>query len=206
MSADLALDLFGYAASAVIAVSLMMTSVLRLRVLNLIGSVLFSIYAALIQAWPVVGLNLFIAATNVYFIAKLLRQQHTFSLLEVDADSAYLQRFLEYYEADIRRFVPGFRYVAGELQIRVFVLQDLVPAGLLIGSVRGRALEVQLDYATPGYRDLQVGRYLYGPGAAFFRDRGIQQFVHAPGAPEHNRYLRRIGYQESGERWERQVA
>ena len=153
-----------------------------------------------------VGLNLFIAATNIYFILKLLRQQHAFSLLEVDADSAYLQRFLEFYEADIRRFVPGFGYVAQEGQIRVFVLQDLVPAGLLIGTVHGRVLEVQLDYATPGYRDLQVGRYLYGPGAALFRDRGIEQLVHAAGAPEHNRYLRRIGYRESGDAWERNVA
>ncbi len=197
------LDLFGYAASAVIAVSLMMTSLFRLRVLNLGGSVAFVVYAVLIEAWPVAGLNVFISGINVIFLVKLLRRQDTFSLLEVDGDSAYLRRFLDFYAADIRRLVPGFRYLPQENQIRVFVLRDMVPAGLLIGRMTESALDVDLDYATPRFRDLKIGRYLYGPGAGFFTSKGVRRFVTDPGVAVHNRYLARIGYTPVGDRWER---
>lgn len=197
------LDLFGYAASAVIAVSLMMTSLFRLRVLNLGGSVAFVVYAVLIEAWPVAGLNVFISGINVIFLVKLLRRQDTFSLLEVDGDSAYLRRFLDFYAADIRRLVPGFRYLPQENQIRVFVLRDMVPAGLLIGRMTESALDVDLDYATPRFRDLKIGRYLYDPGAGFFTSKGVRRFVTDPGVAVHNRYLARIGYTPVGDRWER---
>ncbi len=47
------LELLGYTASLLIAVSLMMTSVLRLRVINLAGAAAFSAYGFLIGAVPV---------------------------------------------------------------------------------------------------------------------------------------------------------
>ena len=205
MTSDLALELFGYAASLIIAVSLMMTSVFRLRVLNLVGSAAFMVYAVFIEAWPVVGLNVFIAAINVFFIVKLLRQESTFSMLEADPDSAYLARFLEFYDEDIHRFVPSFELADRTDVLRVFVLRDLVPAGVLIGRITGSALHVDLDYATPGYRDLKIGRYLYGPGAQFFAARGIARFVSRAEVPEHGRYLARVGYVAEGDRWMRPV-
>ncbi|MDH3498483.1 MAG: hypothetical protein OEM97_00025 [Acidimicrobiia bacterium] len=206
MISDLALELFGYFASLIIAVSLMMTSVLRLRVLNLVGSVAFTVYAVAIAAWPVVGLNIFIGIVNVYFLTKLLRKQATFSLLEVDAGSSYLARFLEFYGPDIRRYVPGFGGDRRGVHLHIFVLRDLVPAGLLIGRVAGSDLEVSLDYATPDYRDLKIGRFLYGPGSRYFQTRGVERFVSEAGAPAHNRYLQRVGYTPAGDRWVRSIS
>jgi hypothetical protein len=41
-----------------------------------------------------------------------------------------------------------------------------VPAGLFIARVRDdEALELELDYAIPGYRDFKIGRHLYSRGA-----------------------------------------
>ena len=49
---------FGYAASLIILVSLLMTNVFRLRMINLAGSLCFSLYGWLIGSWPVCIINL----------------------------------------------------------------------------------------------------------------------------------------------------
>lgn len=54
---NLYLELFGYLGTALILFSMMMTSLTKLRILNMTGSVISAIYAALCSAWPVVVLN-----------------------------------------------------------------------------------------------------------------------------------------------------
>ncbi len=51
MEHRLILELLGYAASALIAVSMMMSSILRLRLLNLAGAIGFAIYGLCIGAY-----------------------------------------------------------------------------------------------------------------------------------------------------------
>lgn len=206
MSTDLALDLLGYLAAAFIAIGLTRTSVLKLRLLNLAGGVTFVVYGFAIGAMPVALTNLVLSGINVYFLLKLRRPAEVYSLLEVAADSAYLRQFLEFYREDIARFMPHFSYVPAEHQIRLFILRDMLPVGLFIGDCRpGGTLEVGLDYATPGYRDLGVARYLYGAGTAAFDKEAIETLESPPGEPAHERYLRRVGYERSGDRYVRRL-
>jgi hypothetical protein len=67
------LELFGYAASALIAISLMMSSILRLRIINLAGAAAFATYGLLIHAYPVVVLNSCIVLVNVFYLVRMLR-------------------------------------------------------------------------------------------------------------------------------------
>lgn len=64
----------GYLASALVAVSLMMSNMLALRWINLAGAFLFCVYATWIAAYPVLALNLFVSATNIYYIIQLTRK------------------------------------------------------------------------------------------------------------------------------------
>ena len=64
-------EILGYAASIMVAISLTMKDIVRLRVLNFIGCALFTAYCLMIDAWPVVVTNGFIACVNVYFLAKM---------------------------------------------------------------------------------------------------------------------------------------
>jgi hypothetical protein len=124
-----------------------------------------------------------------------------FRLLEVRPDSEYLRYFLNFYQKDIQQFQPGFQYDAAGRQLIFFVLRNLVPAGLLIGEVReGGDLYVQLDYAIPGYRDLKIGRFIYQEHAQDFLERGIHRIFTEPGAPQHARYLQRMGFRPQDER------
>ncbi|UXI02457.1 hypothetical protein [Photobacterium sp. TY1-4] len=67
------IELLGYASSFMVAVSLMMKDIVWLRVLNLIGCILFTTYGFMIDAMPVVVTNSFIACVNVYYLAKMAK-------------------------------------------------------------------------------------------------------------------------------------
>jgi len=65
----------GYAASLFAGVSLMMGNILYLRWLNLVGAVTFCWYGLMIEAYPVLVLNLFITAADIYYIYKIYSQK-----------------------------------------------------------------------------------------------------------------------------------
>lgn len=198
------LEALGYLASALVAVSLMMTSVVRLRLVNLAGALLFSVYGVLIDAVPVAVLNAIIVVVNVVFLVRIVRREERFSLLRVDPDSAYLGRFVEHYRRDIRRYMPEFVHDPEAERLCVFVLRDVVPAGLFVGH-RGpdERLHVVLDYAIPAYRDLRIGRFLYRRLATLVGAAGPITLVAPAGTPEHDHYFERIGYRRRGDGYER---
>jgi hypothetical protein len=193
------LQLLGYAASILIATSLLMRSIVRLRLINLAGAATFSLYGFLIGAYPVGVLNLMTVTINIVQLARLYRRRERFRVIEIRSDSPYVEYFLDFQAADIRRFFPSFtwpsRSVPGE-PIVLLVLRDLVPASILLGKVEGSRLNVVLDYAVPQYRDLKMGRYLFHDEVAFFRDRGITEIVSPAETIVHTEYLERIGFRK----------
>jgi hypothetical protein len=60
----------GYLASILVAISFLMKSIYKLRLINMIGAVLFVIYGAAIQAIPVVLINLFVVGVNSYYLLR----------------------------------------------------------------------------------------------------------------------------------------
>lgn len=188
-------EIIGYIASVLIAISLMMRSILKLRVINLVGAIFFTIYGLTIRAYPVAAVNFFIVLIDLYYLRQMLSAREFFRLLEVRPDSEYLAFFLNHYAEDIRRFQPDFSYAAGRSARIFFVLRNMVPAGLVIGEMHAPdRLHILLDYAIPGYRDLKTGRFVYRERAGDFRERGIQVIEAGPGAPAHTRYLKEMGF------------
>ncbi len=188
-------ELIGYLASVLVAISLMMRSVLRLRLINLVGSLVFAVYGLLIGALPIALLNFLIVLINLYTLLQMLRAQEYFELLEVGPESPYLQRFLRFYADDIRQLMPDFAYDPEGTDVAFLVLRDMVPAGVFLAR-RGEdgSLLVTLDYVIPGYRDLKAARFIYGENLAFFKDQGIHHVYSLPGSKRHRDYLRRMGF------------
>ncbi len=199
-------ELIGYTGSVLVALSLMMASLLRLRMINLLGALAFTAYGLLIRAYPVAVLNGLIVAVDAYYLVQMLRQQEYFTLLEIPVDSAYLRRFLDFHAQDIRRCLPAFR---GEIPAdarALFILRDMVPAGLFIAQPQGDGTAtVLLDYVIPGYRDFKIGRFLFEENAAYFHARGIRRLLSPSGNRAHQHYLRRMGFRPQGEVWTREV-
>jgi len=193
------LQLLGYAASALIAISLMMRSVVRLRLINLAGAATFSIYGFLIGAYPVGILNMMTASINIIQLIRLRRRKEIFRILEVSPESQYLSYFLAFERSDIRKFVPRFAFDPTSTNLVMFVLRDLVPAGLLLGEMKSDKLYVHLDYAVAQYRDLKIGTFLFVDQADFFRGRGVKEVLSPAGVGEHPKYLERMGFSPAGD-------
>ncbi|HET6231576.1 MAG TPA: hypothetical protein VFE05_16000 [Longimicrobiaceae bacterium] len=188
-------EIIGYVASGLVAVSLMMSRILRLRVINLVGSATFAVYGLLIHAYPVAAMNTFIVFINVYYLAKMMRSREYFRLLKVEPTSEYVGYFLRFYEQEVRLYLPGFSFAPAADQLTLLILRDLVPAGLFIAEPAGQGtLRVLVDFVIPQYRDFKTGNYLYREQAEFFRARGVRDFVTSPGNPVHAQYLRKIGF------------
>ena len=64
------LELFGYLGTALIIVSMMMTSVTKLRILNISGSIISMIYAVIMHTYPVVLLNACLTVVNLYHLIR----------------------------------------------------------------------------------------------------------------------------------------
>lgn len=188
-------ELIGYVASGLVALSLMMRSVLRLRVVNLVGALTFTLYGLLIQAYPVAMMNAFIACINVYYLYQMRTQKAYFTLQPTRLDSAYLHAFLKFYAADIHKFFPKFKLDPAQATVFFFILRDLMPVGLFIAHPAAPgSLEIVLDYVIPGYRDLQPGRFLYAEAAPQFRAQGIHQLRATPDTQAQRGYLLRVGF------------
>ena len=200
MTSSFSLQLLGYAASVLIATSLLMRSIVRLRIINMAGAATFSLYGFLIGAYPVGILNAMTTAINIVQLVRLQRRKEIFRILEVRPNAQYLQYFLDFERADISRYIPHFRYDGGDdSRLALFVLRDLVPAGVLLGTVHGDRLEVELDYVVKEYRDMKVGRFLFTDEADFFRRRGIREIVSPADTAEHADYLKRMGFESAGD-------
>lgn len=196
------LQFLGYAASVLIATSLLMRSIVRLRVINLIGAATFSLYGFLIGAIPVGVLNLMTATINIVQLVRLRRRREIFRIIEIRPDGPYLHYFLDFQADDIRRFFPNFSYDPHENEtgrLALMVLRDLVPAGVLLGAIRGDRLHVDLDYVVPQYRDMKVGRFLFSDESEWFRQRGLREILSRADTDVHADYLRRMGFEPTGD-------
>ncbi len=196
------IDILGYLASALVAVSLTMSSLARLRLLNLIGAALFAGYGWLVGAYPVFAVNGFIAVVNIVYLARMRPgRSEAFELLAIGRlDNRYLQRFLEFHRDDIARFFPAFDAAALADPRLVFILRDMLPVGLVICEPGpGRALHVRLDYVIPQYRDFRCAQYFYRSWSSVVGCPGVERFVATGEVAAHRAYLKRVGFSPAPE-------
>lgn len=197
MDSGFIIEAVGYLGSALLIVSMTRTSILKLRLFGLVGSVFFLAYSLLIKAYPIAVVNVVIASVHIFFLRQLLSKKiEFFKILEVLPESKYLEYFLEFHADEIASFQPGFVYRPESGQIRAFILRDLVPAGLFIGrACRDHSVEVQLDFVIPQYRDFRVGEFVYSKRSGLFRDPQCTRAWSRFGHSSHNEYLERMGFE-----------
>lgn len=198
---DFALEFLGYTASAFVVASLAMSSVLKLRILSLIGSTTFLVYGILIDSIPVAITNGVIMVINLVFLYRLLSHEAQFDVVEVDRTSQFLRRYLEHNATDIEAVWPGYRYAGHPDQLRLVVFRDMVPAGIFLASVEGDTAHVEIDYAGRDYRDLNNARVLFGRGRGVLRDHGITRVVTRADTAIHRRFLERFGFTQVGDEY-----
>jgi len=69
------IELLGYLGTFFVVISFMVKDIFYLRGLNVIGAILITIYAIIINAWPVALLDGFIVLINLYHLIKLKKEK-----------------------------------------------------------------------------------------------------------------------------------
>ncbi len=198
------IQIIGYSGSFLIAMSLSMKSISRLRKINLIGASTFALYGLLMQAYPVLILNSFISLVDIYYLFQMQRKKDYFELLPIRTNqSPFLLRFLEYHRDDIKTFFPEFNFDSEKDYLIAFVLRNLMPVSLFIAKKEeGETLRICLDYSIPAYRDRQNAHYLYHRGKDFFRNLNYRYLIICSDIPAHQKYLKKIGFKKDGSQGE----
>lgn len=187
----------GYAASAIIAVSLALTSIVKFRWLNMIGALIFSIYGFMIGAIPVGVLNGIITLVDIYYLIVIYGKKEIFETLEIRPENKYLIRFLEYHNNEIQKFFPGFEYKPDMNTVSFFILRNMSVAGLYLAHREdGNVLKVGLDYVIPEYRDFKNGKYVYLRLKKRFISMGFTSVVAEGRSEKYVKYLKKLGFRE----------
>jgi hypothetical protein len=200
-------ELIGYLASVLVAVSLMMVRMVRLRIVNLCGALGFVIYGWLIASWPVVGMNAFIVSINCYHLWRLATKKEAFSVLAVPPDDPYLLELLKHFADNIAKEQPHFVARSGNIDFARLVVRDGRPAGVLLGQFDSHQglLNIVLDYALPEYQDFATGRFLYESLPQSLGMKNVVAITTQPSHPLHARYLSKMGFrpESDGSHWKR---
>lgn len=191
---DIVYEIIGYAGTALVLTSMMMTSVVKLRIINAAGSLASLIYAIAIGSWPVVFLNASLLVINIAQLIRLNRVKVTFNHKQIGAQEMALQHFLSCYEKDIRIYFPDFEpTIPPHAQVHV-VYREAAPVGVLIGIRNEEQLEVILDYATPQYRDCSIAAYLFQR----LKELGVKTVIAESETKAHITYLHKMGFVGDG--------
>ncbi|MCI9025480.1 MAG: YgjV family protein [Dorea sp.] len=192
MNVSMLIEMVGYLGSVLVVVSMLMSSVIKLRVINTIGSGIFAVYALIIHSYPTALMNFCLVSINVYNLVKLSRKDQSYDLIDAKAGDGMLHYILEYYKNDICKFFPGFAGVSAELDQAYVVCCNGDPAGVLLGREQEKGVvEVKLDYSVPAYRDCSVGAYLYSK----LPEKGIHTLTYSEkGSDTHTAYLMKMGF------------
>ena len=102
------IEMIGYLGSILVLVSMLMSSVVKLRVINTIGSGIFAAYALMIHSYPTALMNGALVGINIYNLVKLNQRDQAYDLVEGARGDGLLRYLLDYYREDIRTYFPDF--------------------------------------------------------------------------------------------------
>ena len=196
------LDILGWGGSALLVYSLLQSRVLRLRVLNLAACLILTVFNWALEVWPMVGMNIVLAAINLWFILTLVRERHdeaAFEVLQVRSDDEYLRHVLRVHGAEILRFNPEFVHdPSAEDQDAFLVTRGDETVGVVLLRADGDTAHVLLDYVTPRYRDFSPGEFIWRQ-SGMLSSHGYSQVVTSPGMI--SPYYDRVGFRRAGDSW-----
>ena len=195
------IEFVGYCASVLVAISLMMANIKRLRWINLTGAVTFSVYGYLISAYPVLFVNGWIACVNLYFLWRLYQFKDQFDLVqETSAGSPVYALLLNRYVDDIKHYFPAISTDSLRDASALLIFRNMKPVGLFAYKSVGdsQTAEILMDYVIPESRDFKTARYFFDHHTRQLREENFTTLKACSSNKSHIKYLLKMGFVESG--------
>ncbi len=199
MDAKMIFEIIGYIGSALVLISFLMVSVVKLRIVNSIGSAVCVIYGLLIGAYPTVVMNVCLLAINVYYLIKMSNTEKSYDLVRVNIDESLTKYTINRYKDDIAKCFPGISMNFEGANRGYIICHEGKPVGITIGKEENRAIELMLDYSIPEYRDFSIGSFLMSNMAV----DGIDKIIYTGSDENHKAYLKGTGFKEVGDHYEK---
>lgn len=151
----------GYLASTLVAISLLMSSVKRLRWINMIGSFVFAVYGLIIFSIPVLLMNTFLVFVNLWFLIRL--KQNKSSLIHLkheDWSDPLVRKFMCKNHKNLQLHFPKFDYKTSDTDL-FLIFSEFEIAGFIAGKVNAISLEIDAIYVVPKYKDFALHEKLF---------------------------------------------
>lgn len=195
------IEAFGYLGSTLVLVSFLMASVFKLRIVNSIGSVIFTIYAFIIHSYPTAIMNACLVLINIYYLVKMSRTTKVYDFVKTDTNDSLLKYAIEKYKDDIIKCFPGISLDFSKANCCCAVCHNGKPAGIFVGEKNGDNVDIFLDYSIPEYRDLSIGKFLFSN----LKSEGIKSVSYRGAVDNHKAYLEKTGFENKGDHYEKQL-
>lgn len=184
------LEIFGYIGTALVVISMMMTSVIKLRIINMCGSVVSLIYAVCVNTWPVVVLNACLICINLVQTVRQLMKRRSVLALGADAGDATVQHLFGIWQKDFQKCYPEYSLRATEEWEIHILYVGKEPVGVLLGAQNGSRFHLRALYLVPAFRTKGVTvRALKA-----LKEKGICVVTAYGHSPKRDRTLRRLGF------------
>lgn len=193
------IEAFGYLGSALVLVSFLMVSVFKLRVVNSIGSIIFTIYAFIIHSYPTAIMNACLVMINIYYLTKMSNTKKNYDLVKSGTDDSLLKYTIDKYKEDIIKCFPGINMDFATANSGYVVCHNGKPAGIMLGELKDGVMEVLLDYSIPEYRDFSIGQFLFSK----LPEDGIKSLTYRGSDENHKAYLTKTGFVNMGGYYEK---
>ncbi len=188
-------EMLGYLATVLTGVSLSLSSIVRLRIFNMMGCICFASYGLFIGSYPVTLLNSYLTIVNIVYLCKMTSGSSHFRMLTASVKDQYVHEFLEMNRQDIQLYFPNFKLFDDKDYTTVMVHQDMALAGIVIcHRIDDSTVEIDLDFVMPSYRDLKPGQFVFKDQSGFFKRMGVKRLVSTAGSEVHAKYLSKIGF------------
>jgi hypothetical protein len=189
-------DIIGYVGSLLVVISMLMTSVMKLRIINTAGSILAVIYAIAIHAYPTLVMNLALIIINVINMRKLSNNSPEYRMVKAPGNDAILGDLVARYLDDIKKYFPGYRDLTAE-DTAFIVFNSDVPVGITVGTINNNCFDIMIDYTVPAYRDCSVGKFIFSHLKSF----GLTKAQMSNPSNEHLSYLNKVGFSTDGNKF-----
>jgi hypothetical protein len=189
MDNKMIIEAIGYTGSALVLISFLMVSVVKLRIVNTIGSIIFTIYAFIIHSYPTAIMNLCLVMINIYYLVKMgntSKETKVYDLVKVSIDDSMLKYIIEREKESILKCFPGLSMDFNDATLSYLICHDGTPAGIFIGKEASENnVDILLDYSLPEYRDFSIGKFLFSK----LPDEGVRTLTYKGPDEYHKDYL-----------------
>jgi hypothetical protein len=187
---------FGYLASVLLAIGLLVNNDLKFRWLNTGGNIAFIIYGVVLGAVPIILTNCILLAINLFYLYKIYNRKEHFEILEFSNGGIMIDKFLSFYQTDITVYFPDFKREHLEGNLNFVVLRDLVIANIFSAKpANDGTAEVIINYTVTKYRDYKVGRFIFDKENQYLISKNVNKIYYTTVANKrHEKFLSVMGF------------